>query len=364
MIGKEIMFECLKCGNCLFYCPVYNVEKEETYSPRGRLSLIEILNEEDLPLLRKNFLQECLLCGACEKNCTGNLKITDIFIANRAKFKKDSPTIKKIALKFFTKGFLNLYKHLFMFVKYVPLSTLPKYNLRFKKIKKEFKKKVVLFPGCVGNYLITEIKDSAIFVLNLLGYEVIIPNFNCCGFPFLSGGDLEQFEALKEENSKILNQYKALPVITLCPTGNHTLKEYYGFDNIFEFAEFLNRDENYTELLNEIRAADEKVSIHVPCHYINFFEKPEYLRKSLTNIRGIDVYEPERQMCCGFGGMFSISYPKVSNKILEKSINNLRVKEGRKVVTNCPGCLVQLSRKSKAYHLSIYLAEKLQEKNS
>ena len=326
---------------------------------------MEILKDQkDFPLLRKNFLQECLLCGACEKNCNANLKITDIYIKARSKFKKDSPPIKKIALKFFTKGFLNIYKHLFMFVKYIPLSSLPKYNLRFKTFKKEFKKKVVLFPGCVGNYLITEIKDSAIFVLNLLGYEVITPDFNCCGFPFLSGGDTEQFEILKNENSEILNQYTDLPVITLCPTGNHTLKDYYGFDNVVEFAEFLNSEPNFNKLLKAIEKTDDKISIHIPCHYINFFEKPELLRLSLSDINGVDIYEPERQMCCGFGGMFSISYPKVSNKILEKSINNLKVNEGRKVVTNCPGCLVQLSRKSKAYHLSIYLAEKLKDINN
>ena len=360
MLDKTLIFECLKCGNCLFYCPVYNIEKEETYSPRGRLSLLEMINEEDFPLLRKEFLQECLLCGACEKNCNANIKITDIYILNRVKFKSDSPAIKKIALKFFTKGFLNLYKHLFLFFKYTPFSILPKFSLKFKIEKRNFDKKVVLFSGCVANYLITEIKDSAIYILNLLGYEVITPPFNCCGFPFLSAGDMEQFEALRNENSKIIQKYENLPIITLCPTGNHTLKDYYGFDNIIEFAEFLNREEKYKKLIKRMKKLEDKISIHIPCHYINFFEHSEYLRKSLENIQEVQLYEPERQMCCGFGGMFSISYPKVSNKILEKSIKNLKVNEGRKVITNCPGCLVQLSRKSEAYHLAIYLAKMIE----
>ncbi len=354
-------FNCLKCGNCLFYCPVYNVEKEEPFSPRGRLSLIELLEDNDFPKFRKRFLQECLLCGSCEKNCSANIKITDIYIKNRVIFKKDSPPIKKIALSFFNKNILNIYKHLF-FIKYIPFVKLPKYNLSFKNKSYKSSKKVILFSGCVANYIITEIKDSAIFVLNNMGYEVIIPEFNCCGFPFLSSGDNKKFELLKKENLEILQRYPDIPVIILCPTGLHTFKEYYKFKKIYEFAEFVFKNKKFLKFLNSI-TLKERISVHIPCHYLNFYDSPDIMENLLENIKGLDIFQPEQQKCCGFGGTFAATYPKISNKILKKAIDNLKADEGRKIITNCPGCTIQLSKEKETIHLAILLARIILENN-
>jgi glycolate oxidase iron-sulfur subunit len=348
-------FKCLKCGNCLFYCPVYNIEKEETFSPRGRLSLIELLQNHDFKKLRKNFLQECLICGSCEKNCSANIKITDIFINNREKFKKDSPEIKKIALYFFKKNFLNLYKRLSL-TRYIPLFKLPRLDFKFTQINFKSEKKVILFSGCVANYIITEIKHSAIHVLNKMGYEVITPEFNCCGFPFLSSGDKKRFELLKKENLDILKKYPDIPVIILCPTGLYTFKEYYNFDKIHEFTDFIFKDNKFLEYLNSLNLKD-KISIHIPCHYLNFSNSSNNIKMIVEKINGLDIYQPDRQMCCGFGGTFSAAYPKVSTAILSKSIKNLHSEGERKILTNCPGCTLQLSRKSPTLHLAIFLSQ-------
>ncbi len=352
-------FECLKCGNCLFYCPVYNMEKEETYSPRGRLSLIELLQNHDFKKLRKDFLQECLICGSCEKNCSANIKITDIFIKNRERFEKDSPITKKIALFFFKKNFLNLYKNLSL-TKYIPLLKLPKYKVNPIKDKFTSSKKVILFSGCVANYIITEIKNSAVFILNKMGYEVMVPEFNCCGFPFLSAGDNKRFELLKKENLDILKKYPDIPVIILCPTGLHTFKEYYNFTEIYEFADFILKNKKFSDYLNSLNFKD-KISIHVPCHYLNFSDSSDNIKNIAEKIKGLDIYQPERQMCCGFGGTFSSAYHKVSTAILSKSIKNLNTDGGKKILTNCPGCTLQLSRRSETFHLAVFLSEIISE---
>jgi len=349
--------KCLRCGNCLYYCPVYNIKHKETFSPRGRISLIELLEKRnDLPLLRKIFLQECLLCGNCEKNCKASLDLVDEYIKNRVRYKKDSPKMKKLALKFLNDSFLKIYEKLSWFFEHIPVKKLPNYNIDFSFEEGDSQERVVLFPGCVGKSIIPEIKDAARYVLNKLGYKVIIPEFECCGFPFLSAGDKKNFEILKKKNNKFLENLDNLPVITVCSTGYHTLKKYYEKDNVYEFTQFVDNNKKLEKILNG-KTLEEKVSVHLPCHYLNFCDGIDSMENILYKIKDLDVYIPERQLCCGFGGMFSLSYTKDSKKILSKSVENLKKNGNRLIVTNCPGCIIQLNQQSKTTHISIFLAK-------
>ncbi len=71
---------CVKCGNCLSQCPVYLETLEEPLAARGKMALVEALQEDD-PEYTKRFskiLSQCLLCGTCTENCPNGVNGDEI----------------------------------------------------------------------------------------------------------------------------------------------------------------------------------------------------------------------------------------------------------------------------------------------
>ena len=50
----------------------------------------------------------------------------------------------------------------------------------------------------------------------------------------------------------------------------------------------------------------------------------------------------ESDRCCGFGGLFSVRMPEVSNAMSEEKLRQARATEAPTLVTADPGCLMQL----------------------
>lgn len=96
-----------------------------------------------------------------------------------------------------------------------------------------------------------------------------------------------------------------------------------------------------------------KVTYHDPCQlgrYMNVIEEP---RKILKAIKGIELVEPdwtkgEWATCCGGGGGFEVVFPELSAMVAVNRAEEL-VKTGAQIiVTQCPGCIMQLKDGLKA----------------
>jgi len=58
---------------------------------------------------------------------------------------------------------------------------------------------------------------------------------------------------------------------------------------------------------------------------------------------GCEVVEmADADACCGFAGSFSLSYPEVSESILKRKRESILATGASIVVSDCPGCLLQL----------------------
>ena len=73
----------------------------------------------------------------------------------------------------------------------LPSFSSQRFTTWFKKHPKPAspKRKVVYFHGCSTQYYEPRIGKAAVQVLELNGFEVIIPKQNCCGLPLLSNGE-------------------------------------------------------------------------------------------------------------------------------------------------------------------------------
>lgn len=69
---------CTRCGSCQQTCPSYALNKQETFSPRGRNQALRLVLERKLdprvnkPLLEK-IVSSCTLCGRCTQTCAGKI---------------------------------------------------------------------------------------------------------------------------------------------------------------------------------------------------------------------------------------------------------------------------------------------------
>jgi glycolate oxidase len=72
--------KCMRCGFCIS-CPSRIEYNLETYSPRGRLSLLNGLVYGDLEVndLIIEVLHTCTLCGLCQTKCPAGVNTTEIF---------------------------------------------------------------------------------------------------------------------------------------------------------------------------------------------------------------------------------------------------------------------------------------------
>jgi iron-sulfur cluster protein len=112
------------------------------------------------------------------------------------------------------------------------------------------------------------------------------------------------------------------------------------------------------------------VTYHDACQSKNSLGIGAEPRRILTECLGYQLVEmDEPGFCCGFGGTFSLEYPDVSGRILSWKIEHIRQTGAEVVVTDNPGCLMQLrggieaaglSNQVRVAHLAELMAERLQ----
>ena len=82
-------------------------------------------------------------------------------------------------------------------------------------------------------------------------------------------------------------------------------------------------------------------------------------------IAAVGEYKPtaEEDVCCGFGGSYSVKFPEISSQILDKKLSGLEASQAETLVTDCPGCVMQLrggeekrGNKLKVEHIAELLA--------
>ncbi len=121
------------------------------------------------------------------------------------------------------------------------------------------------------------------------------------------------------------------------------------------YTEFAGKIKDITEFLVDIlklpasayRVAEEykgkTVTWHEPCHlgrYLGVKDQPRQILKSLKDINYVEMYDAER--CCGMAGTFSVYFYELSRKIADKKIADIESTGADIVVTDCPGCQIQL----------------------
>lgn len=108
----------------------------------------------------------------------------------------------------------------------------------------------------------------------------------------------------------------------------------------FEFSQFL---------VDELKVTDvgarfpHKVTYHASCHLLRGLGARQQAKTLLSNVRDLELAPlSSEEVCCGFGGTFSVIYPEISEAIMEAKIQAIAA-SGAEVVVACDtGCLMNI----------------------
>ncbi len=214
--------------------------------------------------------------------------------------------------------------------------------------------RVALFVTCIVDQALPEVGVAAVRLLRRAGYEVDFPmSQTCCGQPFYNSGFRDEARRLAQRMIEIFEPYEAV----VAPSGSCTAMVRVEFPHLFdelpgwrrralrlaaktyELSEFL---VNVAGWQPEQSAAGLQVTYHDSCHMnrlLHLHDEP----RSLLRAAGAQIVEmSESDRCCGFGGLFSIRMPEVSNAMTAEKLRQAEESGAPVLVTCDPGCLTQM----------------------
>lgn len=200
-------------------------------------------------------------------------------------------------------------------------------------------------------------------VLDRLGVDVEFPEGQtCCGQPAFNSGYREDARVVAERFVNIfgeaLEESGDAETYIVCPSGSCAtmLKVFYKelFNNhpvllnnlavitakTYEFSEFLIKVMNTADVGAGYRGV---VTYHDSCHLLRELGVKDEPRRLIEAVEGVEFREMDmHDACCGFGGTFSIKFPRVSVSMLDEKIDCIIGSGADTVVSSDMGCLMNI----------------------
>ena len=394
-LDYSVLQQCMHCGMCLPTCPTYDATKHERNSPRGRIALMRGIADGKLGVTEAfgEELYFCLGCLACETVCPAGVKYAPMFEAARADIEHArvlaNPVrdlVRALSLRLiFTRPLLLraigrvlrwyqasgaewLVRRLGL-TRVLPL-TLRELEPLTPRVRRQFSDALIaevespdeprfrvgMLTGCVQDLTYSEVNRDSVDVLLRNGCEVVTPGLqSCCGSLHAHNGEIEWAREMARRNIDAFDLESLDAIITNAAGCGSHLKHY---------DELLAHDGRYAERARvwsaKVRDIHEwlvdcglqiancglqptPATYHEACHLCHGQKISSAPRQILKSIPGLELVElPEATWCCGSAGIYNITQPEMSAKLLDRKMTNI-AKTGASVVASAnPGCCVQL----------------------
>ncbi|MGC1403431.1 MAG: (Fe-S)-binding protein, partial [Thermodesulfobacteriota bacterium] len=382
MSWEEEVSKCIKCGSCLSVCPIYLETGQETLVARGKLSLLSGHFSDLLPADKEiyHLLSNCLLCGACAENCASGVKADELIQKGRSLFlEKVGPgKWKKFLareilprgdrLKILRRGQNLLFKKIpeerGLKLRFSPdPRTWPELARPFfleRNIKPTNEQsvrslKLGYFVGCSANFLYPEVGEATVKLLSPIGTVTIPAQQTCCGLPAFALGDMKTARDLARKNVLAFSEDRLDAIVVSCSSCATHIKTAYP-ELLAEETDLQPKVENFIRKVEELsqfitqkdfnltplhHPSPQTIAFHDPCHAKRKLKITKEPRKLLKSLPGLSLVELKGNRCCGHGGLFNLSHPDLSQKILERPLTDLDSSGAEVIATSCMACLMQ-----------------------
>ena len=215
---------------------------------------------------------------------------------------------------------------------------------------------VGLFVTCLVDLFRPSVAFAAIKLLEAGGARVEVPRAQtCCGQPAYNSGDRDDAVAIAKQ---VIETFERFDYV-VAPSGSCAgmLKIHYPrlLADDPRFAEraktFAAKSYELTSFLVDVLGLTETdasyegtVTYHDSCSSLRELHIKDAPRRLLAGVAGLTLIElSESEVCCGFGGTFSVKYPDISGAILDSKLGKILDTEAGAVLAGDLGCLMQIA---------------------
>ncbi|MEW5910020.1 MAG: (Fe-S)-binding protein, partial [Thermodesulfobacteriota bacterium] len=178
----------------------------------------------------------------------------------------------------------------------------------------------------------------------------------CCGLPLMMATEEETAKEVAVQNLNAFSDTLSSPIITLCASCASHLKHNYIklFEkdsnppkNLHRFTEKVIDFSSYMKTVLKISPerflpSGKQVAYHAPCHLCRGMNVRNEPRQLISDAGFQYIPSKDEEVCCGFGGSYSIDFPEISAEILKQKLDHVEASPVDILVTDCPGCVLQL----------------------
>jgi glycolate oxidase iron-sulfur subunit len=427
---------CGKCGFCQPTCPIFRATGREGNVARGKVALFRNIVEErtEIGPDTKDAFANCLLCRACTESCFSGVKTDKVVITfrhayadrfgrgllQRGVFRLLLPRprlmrglvqtiwvmrrtgLPDLARRVGLIGLLNPKLERAMELREGTPGPLLHSRLKGRAQQApEVSEAATAAAGgatraagtatplvgywmsCGYNYVLPEVGEATVRVLEGLGNRVEILDNCCCGLAAYGYGDLEAAANLARENVRRLGDPRRFAaIVSECGSCSGHLREYGELlaedpewaeraalltSKVRSFSEFVEERGGLAAASPDAGAVgigagrvavgagvpapgapereDIVITYHEPCHlgkrYQNVTAQP---RQILRSLEGYEFREAaESDACCGAAGTYGVLHPETSAAIIERKTGFIKDTGATVVATECPSCMMQLA---------------------
>jgi iron-sulfur cluster protein len=392
-LAKDPVFSkalrCIRCGACANVCPVYSQVGGHRYGHVyiGAIGLILTLFYHG----KKNdriIVQNCMNCQSCKEVCPVAIDLPHLIKKTyREVLDQENKTpVKNILLSAVMKrrrlfhfilrraslaqrpmvGKGSVIRHLpHFFAKEHGFRSLPAiakipFRDHWQTIRRQTdhpKYRIALFAGCAIDFIYPEQAKALLSILAAENVQVDFPmSQTCCGLPALMAAEEDTARDVAWQNMKAFfpNHYDY--VLTLCASCGSHIKHNYpkifkNYPNTFaDVKRFAGKIIDFSSFMVEVLPLSSEnfnktripVAYHAPCHLCRGLRVIEAPRRLIELAGYTYVASKNEDVCCGFGGSYSIDFPEISAEILNKKLNWVENTRAQILATDCPGCVLQL----------------------
>lgn len=395
----KLIDTCVHCGFCLSTCPSYRVIGKEMDSPRGRIYLMDAINEKQA-LLNPTTVQHfdsCLGCLACVTTCPSGVKYDQLISATRHQVQRNHPRnfgdllLRNLIFNLFpypqrlrpllfplfgyqklglqklvqSTGILaKIFPRLAAMDALLPPVTVESFRDHLPEIippqgEKRYRVGVIL--GCVQRLFFNPVNEATVRVLTANGCEVIIPkNQGCCAALPEHQGQTEQAQSLARQMIDCFAETGVDAIIINAAGCGHTLKEYGHI--LADDPQYRTRAQEFSQRVKDVQEFLATIDLTTPlsplmegeeltvvyqdaCHLLHGQKISLEPRQLLQKIPGIKLKEPvDAALCCGSAGVYNMLQPEVADELGKQKVENLLNTGAQIIASPNPGCSLQIKK--------------------
>ncbi|MBE9079693.1 (Fe-S)-binding protein [Romeria aff. gracilis LEGE 07310] len=389
---------CVHCGFCLTTCPSYRVIGKEMDSPRGRIYLMDAINQGEAPLSPTSVqhFDSCLGCLACTTACPSGVQYDRLIAAVRPQVQRNhrrswpQAALRRLIFSLFPYpdrirlllAPLAIYQRLGISKGVQASGLLKRFSPQLAAMESllppvtpscfqdnlpervpaqgERRYRVGLILGCVQRVFFSGVNEATVRVLTANGCEVVIPRSQgCCAALPEHQGETGQAQALARQMIDSFAETGVDYVIINAAGCGHTLKEYGHI--LADDVEYCDRARAFSQKVRDVQEFLAEVGLTTPlqplqkepltvvyqdaCHLLHGQKISRQPRELLRQIPGITLREPmDAALCCGSAGVYNMLQPEVATELGQMKARNLVNTGASLIASPNPGCSLQIQQ--------------------